>query len=64
MATAAGITFTNRGDNKGVYAPVFLAVGSQAVVADSIAFFALVSALVFAPRSFATPKPIARVLGR
>ncbi|ABL81712.1 MULTISPECIES: cadmium resistance transporter [unclassified Nocardioides] len=62
--TVAAVTFANGGDNIGVYVPVFLAVGTGALVAYSIVFLALVAVLVLAARFVATRKPIAEVLER
>src|SRR3546814_20781182 len=38
----AAVTFANGGDNIGVYVPVFLAVGTTALIAYCIVFLALV----------------------
>ena len=62
--TVAAVTFANGGDNIGVYVPVFLAVGSGAIMAYSIIFLCLVAVLVLAARFVATRKPIARGLAR
>jgi cadmium resistance protein CadD (predicted permease) len=62
--TVAGVTFANGGDNIGVYVPVFLTVGTVAIVAYSIVFLILVAALVLLAKFVATRKPIARVLKR
>lgn len=64
VLTVAAVTFANGGDNIGVYVPVFLAVGSRAVVAYCVMFLALVIVLVLAARFIATRKPIAEVLER
>lgn len=62
--TVAAVTFANGGDNIGVYVPVFLAVGTGAVVAYCVVFLALVIVLVLAAKFVATRKPIAVVLER
>jgi len=62
--TVAAVTFANGGDNIGVYVPVFLAVGTGAVVAYCVVFLALVIVLVLAAKFVATRKPIAEVLER
>lgn len=62
--TVAAVTFANGGDNIGVYVPVFLAVGTGALVAYSVVFLALVAVLVLAAKFVATRKPIAEVLER
>ena len=60
----AAVTFANGGDNIGVYVPVFLAVGTGALVAYCVVFLALVIVLVLAAKFVATRKPIAEVLER
>jgi|TARA_R100000365_G_C2730090_1_gene60519 cadmium resistance protein CadD (predicted permease) len=60
----AAVTFANGGDNIGVYVPVFLAVGTGALVAYCVVFLALVAVLVLAAKFVATRKPIAEVLER
>ena len=60
----AAVTFANGGDNIGVYVPVFLAVGTGALVAYCVVFLALVLVLVLAAKFVATRKPIAEVLER
>lgn len=62
--TVAAVTFANGGDNIGVYVPVFLAVGTGALVAYCVVFLALVVVLVLAAKFVATRKPIAEVLER
>jgi len=62
--TVAAVTFANGGDNIGVYVPVFLAVGTAALVAYCVVFLALVAVLVLAAKFVATRKPIAEVLER
>ena len=62
--TVAAVTFANGGDNIGVYVPVFLAVGTGALVAYCVVFLAMVAALVLAAKFVATRKPIAEVLER
>lgn len=62
--TVAAVTFANGGDNIGVYVPVFLAVGTGALVAYCIVFLALVAVLVLAAKFVATRRPIAEVLER
>ncbi|MCM3556543.1 cadmium resistance transporter [Janibacter melonis] len=60
----AAVTFANGGDNIGVYVPVFLSVGTGAVVAYCVVFLALVVVLVLAAKLVATREPIAEVLER
>jgi len=60
----AAVTFANGGDNIGVYVPVFLAVGTGALVAYCVVFLALVAVLVLAAKFVATREPIAEVLER
>jgi len=60
----AAVTFANGGDNIGVYVPVFLAVGTGALVAYCVVFLALVAVLVLAAKFIATRKPVAEVLER
>jgi len=62
--TVAAVTFANGGDNIGVYVPVFLAVGTGALVAYCVVFLTLVAVLVLAAKFVATRKPIAEVLER
>ena len=62
--TVAAVTFANGGDNIGVYVPVFLTVGTGAVVVYSIVFLLLVAVLVLVARFVATREPIAEVLER
>lgn len=62
--TVAAVTFANGGDNIGVYVPVFLAVGTGALVAFCVVFLALVVVLVLAAKFVATRQPIAEVLER
>lgn len=62
--TVAGVTFANGGDNIGVYVPVFVTQGIEAIVAYSVVFLALVAVLVLAAKFVATRRPIARVLER
>lgn len=62
--TVAAVTFANGGDNIGVYVPVFLAVGTGALIAYCIVFLALVIVLVLAAKFVATRKPIAEILER
>ena len=62
--TVAAVTFANGGDNIGVYTPVFLAVGTGALVAYCVVFLVLVVVLVLAAKFVATRKPIAEVLDR
>ena len=64
VLTVAAVTFANGGDNIGVYVPVFLAVGTGALVAYCVVFLALVIVLVLAAKFVATRKPIAEVLER
>ena len=44
--TVAAVTFANGGDNIGVYVPVFLSVGTAAVIAYCVVFLVLVAVLV------------------
>ncbi|MBS2938896.1 cadmium resistance transporter [Nocardioides sp. J2M5] len=60
----AAVTCANGGDNIGVYVPVFLTVGTAAVMAYCIVFLALVVVLVLAARFVATRKPVAAMLER
>ncbi|MCM3515137.1 cadmium resistance transporter [Nocardioides sp. P86] len=60
----AAVTFANGGDNIGVYVPVFLSVGTGALLAYCVVFLALVVVLVVAAKFVATRKPIAEVLER
>lgn len=60
----AAVTFANGGDNIGVYVPVFLTIGTAAVVAYCVVFLALVLVLVLAAKFVATREPIAEVLER
>lgn len=62
--TVAGVTFANGGDNIGVYVPVFVTVGTGAIVAYSIVFLILVAVLVLLAKVVATRRPIAGVLKR
>ena len=62
--TVAAITFANGGDNIGVYVPVFLAVGTGAIIAYCVVFLCLVLVLVLVAKFVATRKPIAEVLER
>ncbi|WP_448074003.1 cadmium resistance transporter [Georgenia yuyongxinii] len=62
--TVAGVTFANGGDNIGVYVPVFVTVGTGAIIAYSIVFLILVAVLVLLAKFVATRKPIAEVLER
>ncbi|RPF25742.1 MULTISPECIES: cadmium resistance transporter [Georgenia] len=62
--TVAGVTFANGGDNIGVYVPVFVTVGTGAIVAYSIVFLALVAVLVLLAKFVATRRPIAEILER
>lgn len=62
--TVAAVTFANGGDNIGVYVPVFLTVGTGAVVTYCVVFMALVVVLVLTAKFIATRKPIAEVLER
>ena len=64
MWTVAGVTFANGGDNIGVYVPVFVTVGTGAIVAYSIVFLALVAVLVLLAKFVATRRPIAEILER
>lgn len=64
VATVAGVTFANGGDNIDVYTPVFLSVEPLAVVAYCVIFLALVAVLVALARFVATRPPIAEVLER
>lgn len=64
VLTVAAVTFANGGDNIGVYVPVFLTVGTGALLAYCVVFLILVAALVLAARFVATREPIADVLER
>lgn len=60
----AAVTLANGGDNVGVYVPVFVSVGSAAVVAYCAVFLLLVAGLVFSARFVATREPVAEKLER
>lgn len=60
----AAVTFANGGDNIGVYVPVFLSVGTGALVAYFVVFLTLIVVLVLAAKFVATREPIAEVLER
>jgi len=60
----AAVTFANSGDNIGVYVPVFLSVGTGALVAYCVVFLALVVVLVLTAKLVAKREPIAEVLER
>ncbi|WKN46636.1 cadmium resistance transporter [Nocardioides sp. Arc9.136] len=60
----AAVTFANGGDNIGVYVPVFLSVGTGALVAYCVVFLTLVVVLVLAAKFLATREPVAEVLER
>jgi len=64
VATVAGVTFANGGDNIGVYVPVFLNISTPAVIAFCIVFIVLVAVLVAMAKFVATRRPIAEVLER
>lgn len=64
VLTVAAVTFANGGDNIGVYVPVFLAVGTGALIAYCVVFLTLVSVLVLTSKFVATRNPIAEVLER
>lgn len=64
VATVAGVTFANGGDNIGVYVPVFLNISTPAVIAFCIVFLVLVAVLVAMAKFVATRRPIAEVLER
>ncbi|ERG65153.1 cadmium transporter [Agrococcus pavilionensis RW1] len=62
--TVAAVTFANGGDNIGVYVPVFLSVGTAAVIAYCVVFLVLVAVLVGLAKFVATRRPIAEALER
>ncbi len=64
VATVAGVTFANGGDNIGVYVPVFLNISTPAVITFCIVFLVLVAVLVATAKFVATRRPIAEVLER
>lgn len=64
VATVAGVTFANGGDNIGVYVPVFLNISTPAVITLCIVFLVLVAVLVAMAKFVATRRPIAEVLER
>ena len=64
VATVAGVTFANGGDNIGVYVPVFLSVGPAATAAYCVVFLVLVAALVLLAKFVATRPGIDEVLER
>ncbi|GAB3112418.1 cadmium resistance transporter [Janibacter alkaliphilus] len=64
VATVAGVTFANGGDNIGVYVPVFLNISMAAVITYCLVFLLLVAVLVGLAKFVATREPIAEVLER
>lgn len=64
VATVAGVTFANGGDDIGVYVPVFLNISTPAVITFCIVFLVLVAVLVATAKFVATRRPIAEVLER
>ena len=64
VATVAGVTFANGGDNIGVYVQVFLNISTPAVITFCIVFLVLVAVLVAIAKFVATRRPIAEVLER
>lgn len=64
IASVAGVTFANGGDNIGVYVPVFLSQGWLATVTYSAVFLVLVGALVYIAHFVATRPSIAKILER
>lgn len=64
VATVAGVTAANGGDNIGVYVPVFLNISTAAVITFCILFLMLVAVLVTLAKFVATRRPIAEVLER
>ena len=64
VATVAGVTFANGGDNIGVYVPVFLNISTPAVITFCIVFLVIVAVLVAIAKFVATRRPIAEVLER
>ena len=62
--SVAGVTFANGGDNIGVYVPVFVTVGTGAIVVYSTVFLILVAVLVLLAAFVASRKPIAEILER
>lgn len=64
ILAVAAVTLANGGDNVGVYVPVFVSVGSAAVVAYCAVFLLLVAGLVFSARFVATREPVAEALER
>ena len=64
VATVAGVTFANGGDNIGVYVPAFLNISTAAVITYCVVFLLLVAVLVAIAKFVATRKPIAEVLER
>lgn len=62
--TVAGVTFANGGDNIGIYVPVFLNVGTAAVIVYCIVFLVLVAGLVLLAKFVATRPLIAETLER
>ncbi|WP_124054585.1 cadmium resistance transporter [Arcanobacterium ihumii] len=64
IASVAGVTFANGGDNIGVYVPVFLSQGWAATVTYSLVFLVLVGALVYIAHFVATQPTIAKILER
>jgi cadmium resistance protein CadD (predicted permease) len=62
--TVAAITFSNGGDNIGVYVPVFATVGAATTTIYVAVFMLMVAVWCFAGRYFATRPAIARILAR
>lgn len=60
----AGVTFSNGGDNIGVYVPVFATVGASGTVIYVAVFLILVAWWCFVGRFLATRPGIARALSR
>ncbi|GAB3076535.1 cadmium resistance transporter [Corynebacterium aquatimens] len=64
IATVAGVTFANGGDNIGVYVPVFVQVPPTTVAVYCIVFLILIAPLVWAAHYITSREPIAELLER
>ncbi|MFC9790463.1 cadmium resistance transporter [Rhodococcus sp. NPDC127528] len=64
MLAVAAVTFSNGGDNIGVYVPVFAAVGPADTIAYALVFLGLVAVWCAIGRGLATHPTIAAILAR
>ena len=64
MLAVAAVTFTNGGDNIGVYVPVFATEGVGSMSLYAIVFLILLAAWIFAGKFLATRPVIARAFAR